>query len=62
MSAFLKGNRTPANDGVDYNDPGLNGGRSHSTNQTRSRTYYVVNYSLIVLIGVAIVAFFLISY
>ena len=61
LSASLKRSQNLGGDRVDYSDPSLNGGRSNSTNQTRSRAYYVVNYGLIVLLGVAIVAFFLTS-
>lgn len=63
MSASLKDRGTDNNNGddVDFSDPSLNGGRSRNPNEPRSLAYYVVNYSLIALIGVAVLVLFLTS-
>lgn len=60
MSASLKNRGTDSNDdGVDYSDPSLNGGRTHATNQPRSHAHYVVNYGVIILIALIVLVLFL---
>lgn len=60
MSASLKNRGTDKNgDGVNYDDPSLNGGRSRNSKEPRSRAYYVVNYGLIALVGLAVLVLFL---